>query len=344
MGDQLQQEDIQRFIFIWGSVTLSADLCVFWDDVKKRVIKDHWRDEDRRYNESVILEKIKGIPGTGQVDFSEVVKGPGHSGDLFTGTSKLRSRGKWSVLKSKGDPLSKRKSVLQVLKTVYDGIEAHQACLKYKRVLHRDVSRYNLLINPVHYDTEFDDEQAPVFGFLSAIVRMLCRKRVKEEVILIDWDNAADLEEGNVLSALTGRTGMPMFVSIGVAMGNIRRTGITREDFPVLTGEAKRLYVQAYSQEIYDNTDTDLIMTLNHLLIHYFENHNFAKDGSDFRESILVKDAAFWKAILHLELACLVERLEEMCLYLSAEWAYWPEPPEDHAHEAFKRLLLKAIL
>ncbi|THH10396.1 hypothetical protein EW145_g1368 [Phellinidium pouzarii] len=38
------------------------------------MIKDHWRDEDRRYNELKILEKIKGIPGIGQVDFSEVVQ------------------------------------------------------------------------------------------------------------------------------------------------------------------------------------------------------------------------------------------------------------------------------
>ena len=27
-------------------------------------------------------------------------------------------------------------------------------CLKYKRVLHRDVSRYNILIDPEHFDVK----------------------------------------------------------------------------------------------------------------------------------------------------------------------------------------------
>ncbi|THH06214.1 hypothetical protein EW145_g4231, partial [Phellinidium pouzarii] len=388
--------------FLFGAPSHSRQTCVFWDDVKKRVIKDHWRDEDRRYNESEILEKIKGIPGTGQVDFSEVVKGPGDSGDLST--SKLHSGGKCtlkiagrrvprrtkqrSVLKSKGDPLSKRKSVRQILMAVYDGIEAHQACLKHKRVLHRDVSRYNLLINPVHHDTEFDDEQAPGAKFINRVLDPN-EKCVKEEGILIDWDNAADLEEGDVSGALTERTGTPMFVSIGVGMGNIRRIAILRRKFPVLTGESKRLYAQAYGQETYDKyikavSESEMVKdpasppqyrhrpyhdvesffwvlvyelliawpegnekTISELasfLIHSFENHNFIKNGVDFRTDLLSKDAAFWRAILHPELECLAETLEEMCLYLSAEWAYWPELPEDHAHEAFKRLLLKAVL
>lgn len=40
----------------------------------------------------------------------------------------------------------------------------HQICLKYKRKLHRDVSRYNILIEPVHYDVDkFDDYKEAQF-------------------------------------------------------------------------------------------------------------------------------------------------------------------------------------
>ena len=42
-------------------------------------------------------------------------------------------------------------------------------CLKYKRVLHRDVSRYNILIDPEHYDVkEFSSkyEEAKFLGHI----------------------------------------------------------------------------------------------------------------------------------------------------------------------------------
>ena len=45
---------------------------------------------------------------------------------------------------------------------------AHQICLKYKRKLHRDVSRNNILLEPVHYDVDkFDDyEEAKFLGYI----------------------------------------------------------------------------------------------------------------------------------------------------------------------------------
>ncbi|THH07916.1 hypothetical protein EW145_g3053 [Phellinidium pouzarii] len=207
---------------------------------------------------------------------------------------------------------------------------SHQACLKHKRILHRN----------------FDDEQAPGAKIINRVLDPN-EKCVKEEGILIDWDNAADLEKGDVSGALTKRTGTPMFVSIGVGMGIIRPLATLRRKFPVLTGEAERLYVQAYGQETYDKylkavNESEMVKDADttppqyrhrpyhdvesflwvfvyellvawpegsegaNLLIHSFKNHSFTKkDGDDFRQSIFGNDAASWKAILHPELECL---------------------------------------
>ncbi|THH03710.1 hypothetical protein EW145_g6065 [Phellinidium pouzarii] len=394
---------VQRY----GATAHSRQTCVLWDPVKKRVIKDHWCDDDRRYRESNILEKIKGVPGVSQVDFSEVVKRPDDLGELATSKlhsgreSTLKVSGRRvprrtkqrSVLKSRGDPLSARKSVRQILVALYDSIQGHQICVKKKRVLHRDISRYNILINPEHFDTELDDklDDGSDVKFINQVLDPSL-DRVKEEGILIDWDNAAELDAG-VGDALTERTGTPMFVSLGVGAGKIkgRRNGIRQRDpFPVLTDKAKDLYIKAYGQKTYDRylnavEQSDLIKMVSksddkfpryrhaayhdvesffwvlvyELLVAYpengtpsmsasanilllqFQGHYFVE--SDFRHSLFQEEKEFWKAVLHPRLECMAELISTLCGYFIPEWAFWPELPEDHTHEAFKRLLLAEI-
>ncbi|THH06234.1 hypothetical protein EW145_g4222 [Phellinidium pouzarii] len=367
------KEKTYNAVQLYGATAHSRQTCVLWDPVKKRVIKDHWCDDDRRYRESNILEKIKGVPGVSQVDFSEVVKRPGDLGELAT--SKLHS-GRESTLKH-------FTIVFKVIRSV----------LKKRRVLHRDISRYNILINPEHFDTELDDklDDGSDVKFINQVLDPSL-DRVKEEGILIDWDNAAELDAG-VGDALTERTGTPMFVSLGVGAGKIkgRKNGNHQRDpFPVLTGKAKDLYIKAYGQETYDRyinvvEESDLIKMVSkdddknpryrhaayhdvesffwvlvyELLVAYpengtpsmsasanilllqFQGHDFIPD--DFRKSVLDKGEESWKEILHPRLGCLAEFITILCGYFVPEWAFWPELPEDHTHEAFKRLLLAEI-
>ncbi|KAI5119521.1 hypothetical protein M0805_002543 [Coniferiporia weirii] len=189
---------------LWASDGHSRQTSVFCAEVKRRVIKDQWRDDDRRFNESEILERIKGVPDVAQVDFSEVVKGPDdeplttsnlHSGAEcvleFESDRRVPKRTKQrNVLKTKGDLLSKRTSVLQLAMAVFDSVQGHQICVNEKEVMHRDVSKNNILINPVHYDTKLDD--IPKAKYINQILNPKA-EQFKEEGALIDWDNAACL-------------------------------------------------------------------------------------------------------------------------------------------------------
>ncbi|KAI5119522.1 hypothetical protein M0805_002544 [Coniferiporia weirii] len=379
----------------------SRQTSVFWSEEKKRIIKDQWRDDDRRFNESEILERIKGVPGVAQVDYSEVVKGsddePLTTSDLHSGAEcvlefeynrRVPKRTKQrNVLKTKGDSLSKRTSVLQLAMAVFDSVQGHQICVDEKEVMHRDVSKNNIVINPVHYDTKLDD--IPKAKYINQILNPKA-EQFKEEGALIDWDNAACLNESVVGDALTDRTGTPMFVSISVGIGAIRYNNRHKENFPRLEGEAKHLYIQAFGQEKYDEYieavekaadsikksevkafsykhspfhdiesffwvlvyelllawpegEEECMTQAASSLILQFRNHSFLKNGADFRSDVLGRNKDFFEEVLHPRLWCLAEILATMAEYLYPEWAFWPDLPKDHVHEAFKRLLLAAI-
>lgn len=72
------------------------------------------------------------------------------------------------------------------------------------------------------------------------------------------------------------------------------------------------------------------------------ENHNFG--DSDNRLGYFLCSIGKWEKILHPDLAFLAPLICTLFSYFSVEWSAWPELPEDHGHEAFKRLLLKAIV
>ncbi|KAI5116182.1 hypothetical protein M0805_002681 [Coniferiporia weirii] len=241
--------------------------CVFLDEVAKRVIKDHWRDTHRRFRESIILQMIKGVPGVVQVDFSEVItveiegaEVPLRTNEMHSGPNALKERDgstrsaphrekQRSVLKTTGDGLDKRTTVRQLLMALYDGIEGHGLCLGKKRVLHRDVSQNNIIINPVHHDTKLDDY--PDAKFINQVLDPSITE-IKEEGALIDWDNAANLNELTEANPLTNRTGTPMFVACAVANGRVARNLDERPEFPEISDRARELYSKAYGSEKYE--------------------------------------------------------------------------------------------
>ncbi|KAI5115337.1 hypothetical protein M0805_000713 [Coniferiporia weirii] len=241
--------------------------CVFHDAAANRVIKDHWCDMHRRFREATILENIKGVPGVVQVDFSEVVmmdaegtEVPLTTNEMHSGTDTVikteygdriapRREKQRSVLKSIGRPLTERTSVLELILALFDSLQGHRLCLGKKRTLHRDISENNILINPVHHDTKLDDY--PDVKFIRQILDP-SNTEVDEAGMLIDWDNAAKLDELGEANPLTNRTGTPMFVACAVASGVLIRDADRRSEFPEITGEAKELYLKAYGPEKYE--------------------------------------------------------------------------------------------
>jgi hypothetical protein len=171
----------------------SKQTCVFDCEESERIIKDIWVENDGcDYNhEDELLEKAKGTPGIVQIDHSEKVSeyitdpiegkreksdletSGLHSGDSCTLRSILNDRcvpwrTKWRyVLHTKGKPLKSRRTVRQLLKTIYDALQGeiyyestisllichtgHQALYMNKKILHRDVSRANILTEPIHH-------------------------------------------------------------------------------------------------------------------------------------------------------------------------------------------------
>lgn len=126
----------------------SRQTCVFLTEDGRRVVKDLWLDEKRRFKEADILEEIKGVPGVVQVDFSLDVIDPKTSRALQTSelhsgpNSKVRSNRKAPrrtktrcVLKSTGTKLKKRKSVLQVIKGIHDSLRGTIARYKMRYII-----------------------------------------------------------------------------------------------------------------------------------------------------------------------------------------------------------------
>ncbi|CAL1717125.1 unnamed protein product [Somion occarium] len=77
------------------------------------------------------------------------------------------------------------------------------------------------------------------------------------------------------------------------------------------------------------------------------QRHTIAAPGhSDTREILLSQyNVESWQAALHPGLSCLAPLLDSLALQVQPEYAMMdPAPPEDHLHEAFRRLILEHIV
>lgn len=111
----------------------SRQTCIFSNAAEECVVKDLWFDEERRFKESELLTKIKGVPAVAQVDFSVDVKNtvtnlPLKTSGLHSGPSskikkeapqRMKTR---SVLKSTGKNMDERKTVRQILTSIHDSL------------------------------------------------------------------------------------------------------------------------------------------------------------------------------------------------------------------------------
>ena len=176
-----------KSLFVGNSWGRRTNIFKCEDSYATVVIKDSYRDIARRYFEEKLLYKIHkyGIyPGVVRPLFSPPLStGEKHSkveplpvnvpgtaplddeASSDRDTARLKTR---LIMGSYGEPLDKAGSVLDILKVFYDAIEGmpsyfkwsgiavlnkrvvHRGLVMKRKVLHRDISFYNILINPVH--------------------------------------------------------------------------------------------------------------------------------------------------------------------------------------------------
>ncbi|EJF56100.1 hypothetical protein DICSQDRAFT_175207 [Dichomitus squalens LYAD-421 SS1] len=247
-----------QFIFIgepWGRRT--TILRVKDDSGGEIVIKEVYRHHKRRFKEEKILA---GIHGDGDVLGVVRLQGADHVTTnnetikcAARGEETERTKERFALLDS-GCRLLDAKTVNELLEAVYDALEVHRTVLLERKVLHRDMSLYNILMYPKWggVSGRHVSEKTPV----SIRDVLLGSKRPAEErfptCLVIDYDNAAELDVSG--GELKDRTGTPLFIARSVSLGTVLldHMSIRGKPMPRLTGDALYLYTTAYGQERYD--------------------------------------------------------------------------------------------
>ncbi|KAH8106512.1 hypothetical protein DFH11DRAFT_1882544 [Phellopilus nigrolimitatus] len=261
---------------------------------------------------------------------------------------KIRQRVKTrAILDSYGDALEECTSLLQLLKIGFDIVHTHQFCVMNRKSLHRDISKSNIIINPKHNKHPEEKQNSDVGKYIEQVLDPSL-KDVKEIVMLIDWDNAA-LLDANPAAPVTDRAGTPMYIARAVSVGAFYFSGPhTRAKFPLISKEARALYIGAYDQEKYDYyiRGDDKPTAQYDEFMETMESHDPGEPGHDSRSLFILETSVNdWKTRLHPKLRLVARMLHRMAEYLKVQWAYWKKfIPDDHAHEMMVRLFLDEIV
>ncbi|KAI0079457.1 hypothetical protein K474DRAFT_621111 [Panus rudis PR-1116 ss-1] len=233
------------------------------------VIKNSYRSDRRRFIEVEIIGHIHAegtVPGV-----VRLINGPGSTNvqmeggvlctaprgpDLKAHPDRTLDR---LEMRSRGLPLHKAKSLLDLLKAAYDILEVHRFLVLKRSVLHRDFSINNVLMYPEHEEgpdgkeifikdpPKFIDEVLPPFGERDD-------SRDYSRGLLIDFDNSSMLG-GDIGKELTLRTGTPKYISRAVAAQKPLDHSSARDYVPMpelLKQRARVLYKHAYGNATYD--------------------------------------------------------------------------------------------
>ncbi|KAF8581019.1 hypothetical protein K439DRAFT_1662495 [Ramaria rubella] len=214
-----------------------------------RIVKDMWRDDQRRFEEGALLKKVHEegcVPGVVRLVASGTVQGL-TAGRIPNTRTKHRL-----VMGSSGCRLSACRSVLQFLKVMYDALEAHQHLVE-RGILHRDMSWYNILCNPRHY---VDHPEGKESLHRTCIADVMGEENPSSCCLITDFDNSAALDETSGYSELTHRTGTPMFIAVDISGGEFGHSMVVSQKITTaelqLDGEARQRFISSYSGESYD--------------------------------------------------------------------------------------------
>ncbi|KAJ8703510.1 hypothetical protein PTI98_002128 [Pleurotus ostreatus] len=200
------------------------------DEEGPTVIKDSYCDVRTRFKEGdmyKILHAEGAAPGFAAVDREYEVKYKGTP--IATSVKQLTRIKTRLIMKTRGLPLTKCKNIVDFFKGMYDILEAHRWMVAERKLLHRDISHGNIVIEAKDAKEirKFKGTKPPVF-----INEVLHGKPAAPMARLLDMDNCANLDTSKVKSEGEGetedsdeplryRTGTPKFIARSVAAGKI---------------------------------------------------------------------------------------------------------------------------
>ncbi|KAH9903407.1 hypothetical protein C8Q73DRAFT_751321 [Cubamyces lactineus] len=237
------------------------------------IIKEYFVGSGRRFEESDLLSHIHAqgfVPGVVRAATAETVVSEGEA-IIFHNASTSETRTKRRiVLVDAGVDLEYAKSVNDLLKVAYDALEIHRSVARHRRVLHRDMSLFNILM----YPTSCECDEGDWCDFLPPLIdEVLTGQRLPNDKrnphsLVIDFDHSAKLDVTEntveVFEELQFRTGTPMYIARAVVVtAELPSSAFATqfEQMPVLSAKARALYVKAHGEERYikycDDPDGD---------------------------------------------------------------------------------------
>ncbi|KAJ2973589.1 hypothetical protein NUW54_g12037 [Trametes sanguinea] len=186
------------------------------------------------------------VPGVVRVADAEDVKNGEDAIEIKM--PEMRARRKHRiVLPDFGYDLTLAKSVNDLLMTIYDALEVHRTLARDRGVLHRDMSMFNILMYPTMYTcvTGWPYMKNPpplIDDVLNGEIRSLEERKAR--CLIIDFDNAATLNQETTDAQLRPRIGTPGYIARNAARGSIYNEGFNwrfTHKMPELTGAAKDL-------------------------------------------------------------------------------------------------------
>ncbi|KAI0072547.1 hypothetical protein K474DRAFT_1667686 [Panus rudis PR-1116 ss-1] len=236
------------------------------------VIKDSFSSDGRRFKEIQLLERAHGdgiVPGVVRLRNEDgkdhiLVDGEPIS-TAYRGEDDKKHRTLDRLeMRSFGQPFSRAKSLLDLLKATYDVLEAHRHLVLHRGVLHRDLSIYNVLMYPQHGKKNHEEdvyvEDPPYFieEVLDPQSGRTSGHAFKDRCrgLLIDLDNGSELSE-EAGKELTVKTGTPRYISRGVARHGLLTTDDAKiyTQMPKLSDRAYDAYYLAYGEDTYMKYD-----------------------------------------------------------------------------------------
>ncbi|KAI0772865.1 hypothetical protein BD413DRAFT_473747 [Trametes elegans] len=246
---------------VWGRRT--TIFMVRREGLPPIVIKEYYLHSGRRYEESHLLSLIHAdgfMPGVVRLICAEEVLTNGKSIAFKYPKGQGLKTKSWTkhrlVLADSGLDLELARSVNDILMTFYDLLEVHRTVTRERRVLHRDISLFNILMYPTAVkcaDAAWAKECPPLIDDVLQGQKRDAENRTAR-CVLIDYDNGALLEKSNKnIEELQNRTGTPVYIARAVSLGSVI-IGTTGRWFPMptLSDEAKSLYLAAYGEDRYN--------------------------------------------------------------------------------------------
>ncbi|KAI0324374.1 hypothetical protein GY45DRAFT_1331624 [Cubamyces sp. BRFM 1775] len=163
------------------------------------------------------------------------------------------------VFEGSGHDLTIAQSVNDLLKAVYDTLEVHRTLTSVRRVLHRDMNIFNLLMYPQWRSCNDKQSVKHCSPLIDDVLHGELRKLENRKAccVVIDLDNSEKPGHAHLIKQLElqHRAGTPPYISRAIANGifcHSHASMLWTKRMPHLAGEAKDLYLKVLGEDKYN--------------------------------------------------------------------------------------------